>query len=439
MNRPNILYIHSHDTGRYVSPYGYAVDTPNINSLAREGILFRNAFCAAPTCSPSRAALLSGSSPHSCGILGLAHRGFRMQEQKHLVNLLKSNGYTTHLRGVQHEMDNPKASGYDTIHWRIPRPSVGEGTASALAEDFLDGKPQQPFFLSVGFTDTHRPYAEIDAQDDTQYIQIPPGVPDLPETRKDWAAFRKSVKNLDDGIGVVLKALERNGLMENTIILCTTDHGIAYPRMKCNLTDAGLGVMLIMKWHDRIAHGAVCDSLVSQIDVFPTLCDLLNLNLPAWVEGKSLLPLLNDPKNEINEEVFGEVTFHAAYEPQRCVRTRRYKYIRRFGTRSDLTRPNLDASPTKSVLLEAGFGRFEQAREQLFDLRLDPQEFRNLVDDAEHKSVLEEMRGRLQDWMNRTKDPLLEGDVSLPAGARITDPNELEPDGRLIINEGDQS
>ncbi|HNT34084.1 MAG TPA: sulfatase [bacterium] len=438
MNRPNILYIHSHDTGRCVSPYGYAVDTPNIHALANEGILFRNAFCAAPTCSPSRAGLLSGSSPHSCGILGLAHRGFRMQEDKHLVNFLKKAGYTAHLCGVQHETDNPRASGYDTIHWRIPRPSVGEGTASAFAEEFLDSKPQQPFFLSVGFTDTHRPYPALEPQDDTKYIQVPSCVPDLPETRSDWAAYRKSVKNLDNGMGVVLSALKRSGLMDSTIILCTTDHGIAFPRMKCNLTDAGMGVMLIVRWPERIQPGIVCDALVSQIDVFPTLCELLSLEPPNWLEGKSLLPLLDDPQHEINDEVFGEVTFHASYEPQRSIRTTRYKYIRRFGSRTELTRPNIDASPTKSVLLEAGFGRFEQVREQLYDLRLDPHEFRNLADDTGHKSVLDDLRTRLQDWMTRTNDPLLQGEVPLPAGARITDPNEPEPEGRMIVNEGNK-
>ena len=104
--------MHTHDTGKYIEPYGYNVSTPNLMKFAREGTIFRHAYCAGPTCSPSRVGLLSGMSPHSCGMLGLAHRGFRMDCSKHLVRHLNRNGYETVLTGIQHEMPKAEMIGY---------------------------------------------------------------------------------------------------------------------------------------------------------------------------------------------------------------------------------------------------------------------------------------------------------------------------------------
>jgi len=427
MPRPNILYLHSHDTGRYISPYGYDVDTPNIQALAEEGVVFRQVFNAAPTCSPSRAGLLTGSSPHSCGLLGLAHRGFKMQNEKHLVHHLNRNGYTCHLRGIQHVADDASVLGYETFVRQTNHSSVGAGSPSALAEAFLASEPKEPFFLSVGFADTHRKYPDLEPGDDPRYGRPPAHIPDLPETREDWATYCKSAKRLDGGFGVVLKALADNGFAENTLVICTTDHGIAWPRMKCNLTDEGMGVLLIMRGPGGFEGGKVCDAMISQIDIFPTLCELLEIEKPEWLEGNSIMPVIRGEKEEINDEIFAEVTYHASYEPQRCVRTKRYKYIRRFGGREKLVRTNIDASLTKTAMLDLGFGRFEQEPEQLYDVMLDPVEFRNLVDDPKHRDILAEMRKRLDDWMERTNDPLLEGPVPLPEGAWVNDPDDLNP------------
>ena len=125
MPRPNILYIHSHDTGRYLQPYGHAVPTPNLQRLAERGLLFRRAYCAAPTCSPSRAALLTGQSPHSAGMLGLANRGFVLRDfGQHIIHTLKRAGYTSALAGIQHLTSaqyhrGAEAVGYDQCADRI--------------------------------------------------------------------------------------------------------------------------------------------------------------------------------------------------------------------------------------------------------------------------------------------------------------------------------
>src|ERR1051325_4444237 len=113
---PNIPYIPAHDSGRYLQPYGHAVPTPNLQKLASEGILFRRAFSCAPTCSPSRSALLTGQFPHQNGMLGLAHRGFSMNDyRKHILYTLRDAGYHSVLGGLQHIADKPERIGYDEV------------------------------------------------------------------------------------------------------------------------------------------------------------------------------------------------------------------------------------------------------------------------------------------------------------------------------------
>src|SRR3954453_18517055 len=137
--RPNILYLHSHDTGRYIQPYGYAVPTPNLQKLAAEGFLFRQAFDAAPTCSPSRASLLTGQCPHSSGMLGLAHRGFSLNDYgQHVIHTLRKAGYNSALCGLQHIARDPKIIGYDRI---VPTGSNRAANVAPAAVEFLKSTP----------------------------------------------------------------------------------------------------------------------------------------------------------------------------------------------------------------------------------------------------------------------------------------------------------
>ncbi|MCD6506819.1 sulfatase [Candidatus Poribacteria bacterium] len=428
MNRPNILYIHSHDTGRYVQPYGHAIETPNIQRLAEEGVLFRQAFCAAPTCSPSRAALLTGQSAHSSGMIGLAHRGFSLKDySQHIIHTLRKAGYRSFLSGIQHIARDPKVIGYDRIL------TTRGNEAASVAVKFLNDDPPQPFFLSVGFNVTHRKFPEPGPEDDPRYCMPPAPLPDTPQTRYDMAAFKTSARIFDRYVGEIIEALERNGLSENTLIICTTDHGIAFPYMKCNLTDHGIGVMLIMRGPGGFSGGRVIDAMVSHIDVFPTICDLLEIEHPRWLQGKSMMPLIRGEVEEINEEIFAEVTYHAAYEPQRAVRTKRWKYIRRFGDRTRPVLPNCDDSPSKDMWLKHGWRDRYVPQEQLYDLIFDPNEACNLAGDPSMSDVLDEMRDRLERWMRATDDPLLKGPVPAPSGARVNDPDGLSPTEETIV------
>ncbi|MGD0772056.1 MAG: sulfatase [Candidatus Solibacter sp.] len=423
--RPNIVYLHSHDSGRYLQPYGHAVPTPNIQKLASQGILFRQAFSAAPTCSPSRASLLTGQCPHSNGMLGLAHRGFSMTDySRHMLHTLGKAGYHSVLAGLQHIASVPETIGFDEL--LRPRNTTA-AVVAPLAVEFLNRRPSQPFFLDAGFFETHREYPEPTADDDPRYLQPPVPIPDTPQTRRDMAGFRASARLLDRGAGMVLEALERNGLAANTLVISTTDHGIAFPRMKCNLTDSGLGVSLILRGPGPFSGGKVSDAMVSHLDIFPTLCDWLEIERPAWLEGRSVLPLLRGEEKELNDEVFAEVNYHASYEPVRAVRTQRFKYIRRYDGRTTAVLPNCDDSPSKDLWLEYGWRGRAVPQEELYDLIFDPAEQNNLRADPNSAPVLREMRGRLERWMTRTNDPLLKGPVPAPPGAKVNPVDGVSP------------
>ena len=136
------------------------------------------------------------------------------------------------------------------------------------------------------------------------------------------ADFHVSVSKLDDGIGEVLAALRATGMDNNTLVISATDHGIAFPEMKTSLYDAGTGVHLIMRGPGGFEGGKICDTLLSHLDLFPTICDLLGIPDPDFLEGKSFLPVIRDERDDVNEEIHAELNFHAAYEPKRSVRTK---------------------------------------------------------------------------------------------------------------------
>jgi N-sulfoglucosamine sulfohydrolase len=423
---PNILYLNSHDTGRYVQPYGNPVPTPNIQWLADQGVMFRNAFCAAPSCSGSRAALLTGSYCHNNGMMGLAHRGFTLHDpDQHIVRTLRGAGYHTELIGEQHVSATPGTLGYDVVH-EVPNTTVSSVAPAAI--DALAGDIPQPFFLSVGFFETHRSFFAPSSVRDRVYSLPPPFLPDTPEIRQDVAAYKASARSLDQGIGSVLNTLQETGLDRNTLVICTTDHGLAFPTAKASLLDRGIGVMLILRGPGMPA-GAAHDELISQIDLFPTVCELAGIERPAWLQGRSLVPLVSgDEDPGVRTEVFSELTYHAAYEPQRAIRTDRFKYVRRFDDYPTPVLANCDDSPSKEAYLARGWAERPVPRESLHDLFFNPGEGRDLVGDPSYATVLRDLRERLRRWMEDTADPLLDGAVPAPAGARINAQDQLSAD-----------
>jgi arylsulfatase A-like enzyme len=428
---PNILYLNSHDTGRYVQPYGNPVPTPNIQWLADQGVMFRNAFCAAPSCSGSRAALLTGTYCHQNGMIGLAHRGFELYDlDQHIVRTLSRAGYHCELIGEQHVSADPTVLGYDVVH-EIVDTTVNSVAPEAIAT--LAGGIPEPFFLSVGFFETHRSYFAPSSVRDRLYSLPPPFLPDTPEIRQDVAAYKASARSLDHGIGQVLNTLHDTGLARNTLVICTTDHGLAFPTAKASLLDRGIGVMLIIRGPGFPA-GVTHDELVSQLDLFPTICEAGNIEPPPWLAGRSLVGLVDGTEPPgARSEIFAELTFHAAYEPQRAIRTDRFKYIRRFDDYPYPVLPNCDDSPSKDAYLARGWAERPVSRERLHDLFFNPGEGRNSIDDPAYAPVLADLRGRLERWMEQTGDPLLRGPVPAPPGARVNAQDQRSADDPTFI------
>ncbi len=434
----NLVYLHSHDTGRYIQPYGHSVETPSLQRLAEQGVVFRNAHCAAPTCSPSRAALLTGQSAHATGMVALAHRGGVLRHpERHLAAFLGRHGYETVRAGIEHV-------GYPPVYTRERQGNQG-AEAADFAARYLEARPKGPFFLDVGFVETHRldsPYAGAgykgfsraehsprDGESDARWVAPPALFPDNARTRRDWADYRVSARRLDGYYGRILEALDGSGLAGETLVLVTTDHGIAFPDMKCSLTQHGTGVLFMMRGPAGFEGGRVVDGLVSHLDFFPTFCELAGLERPGWLEGAPLGRLARGEAAEVREEAHAEVTFHGGFEPKRSVRTARWNYIRNFAGHGRRVMVNCDDSITKSYWAENGWREGRVAREELYDLALDPQERHNLAGAAEHAAVLEEMRGRLRRWMERTSDPILERDPGgLPPGLTVNRLADFSPE-----------
>ncbi len=455
----NIIIIHAHDAGRAVQPYGFPVHTPNISAIAEEGVFFKEAFCAAPTCSPSRAAMLTGLYPHEVNMIGLAHRGFALSPvEKHLSSRLKDLNYSTALAGIQHEVPDWEMLRYDEYIGKDPEASLSPGFEpldwdSSIAEaltEWIQGKDphEPPFYLFWGLFEPHRPFPVADRPFEDKRFPLY-GLPDTDELRTDLAGYKRGVEHTDLLIGKVLKALKDQGLYHDSLIIVTTDHGIAFPGYKCTLSDRGTGVELMIRFPEDLAIEGIKNSIVieepvSHLDIIPTIHELLGVDDKS-LRGKSLISLIKDDclDSPFHEYLFSEITYHAAYEPVRAIRSSAFKLIRRF-TKYPFLPSNIDNSPAKIELLgeesESGLfefsqntNEFDQYEDLLYDLQTDPDEEMNLLvgDQLDNKTqeVYHTLVEALESWMVDTHDPLCSGTVSPPEGALVSRSDAYSPKG----------
>lgn len=419
-HRANVLLVHWHDLGRYLGAYGHAdVSSPRLDQLAAEGILFTSAHATAPLCSPSRGSLFTGRYPQSNGLVGLAHHGWEYRAGvRTLPQLLSEQGWYTALFGMQHETSYPARLGFDEF-------DVSNSYCEYVVEQatrWLTDAPEQPFLLTTGFFETHRPYPHDRYEPaDADAVHLPDYLPDTEDIRQDLADFYGSITVADAAVGQLLDTLEATGLDRTTWVVFVTDHGPALPRAKSTLYDAGTGIALIVRPpRDTAASPQIYDQLFSGVDLVPTLLDLLGLQTPADIEGLShATQLTNTNAHPARTEVYTMKTFHDSFDPIRAIRTKDYSYIENYAARPllDLPWDIADSAPGRVL---GPLSQTPRPERELYDLRADPTESRNLLgpeatDTAE--AVGTELALLLNDWRQKTKD-VIPSDF---AGTRIAE------------------
>jgi N-sulfoglucosamine sulfohydrolase len=431
--RPNLLLITCHDLGRYLGCYGQAtVRTPNLDALARDGVRFGRAFCTAPQCSPSRASLVTGRYPHSNGVMGLSHDDFGWAlhpGERHLGGFLREAGYRASLVGVAHDLDLAAAAPIDDAVLGGHGDRVSDAAIARLDAFAAD---ERPFYLHLGYGEPHRRAAthpdyrgfvgDYMQPDDALGVAVPGYVLDEPSARAEIAELQGAVHYVDGQIGRVLDHLARLGLADNTLVLFTTDHGVALPRAKMSLYDPGLETALLVRLPSRgWAGGRTHDQLISNVDVLPTLLELLGVDIPPAVQGRSFLGLLDGRPYRARREIFGELTYHTYYDPRRCVRTATHKLMLNFGTAPAFMDPTQSWRRRTSTVVPANPAGATAPPVELYDIADDPLEHANLAGAAGAADVRRDLLSRLRAWMRETDDPLLHGAVAPPMHRRAMD------------------
>ncbi len=422
MTRPNIVMIDCHDLGQHLGCYGQrTVNSPNLDRMAEQGVLFENCFCTAPQCSPARAALYTGRYPHSTGVLGLAHAPFNWHlydEERYLAKYLQNAGYDTALIGIQHVTEATEervsALGFDSYQ----RLAKAKEEAGPLAKAFLEApeRKKKPFFLNVGFFEPHRAKnGRFDAKPDFSLgVETPSYLPDIPEAHQEIAELQGLIRRMDEGFGIIFQALHANDLLDNTLLIFTADHGLAMPRAKCSLYDPGIEVALMMHWPDGGLHrGHRFSELISHVDVVPTILDILDLPQPEHLHGQSFWPLLQKDSYQPNEAIFAEKTYHTAYEPMRCIRTTTHKLIVNLEVDIAINLPS-DVQKSRFALPMVQQITAHRPHIEVYDLSADPDERQNLAGQATVARIEGYVRQRLLEWMQLTDDPLLNGPLPSP-------------------------
>lgn len=417
--RPNILMITTHDIGRHIGCYGVeTVRTPNLDALAAKGVRFSNYFAADCVCSPSRGVMLTGRYPQTNGLMGLTHEpwNWRLNEgERHLAAILKDAGYRTTLVGLQHvTRGDPHELGYEKV--LSEKKVAGETVRAAREELGKERKGGKPFFMKVGFFEVHRRFTN--GKDTEKGVFVPHHLKDTPAIREDLAQFQATIHFFDKCVGEILSGLESSEAADDTLVIFTADHGIPYSGAKWSLFDPGISIPLIMyKTGTKLSGGKVHRQLMSNVDFLPTLLDLIGVDIPDNLQGYSFKDVLEGTRSRSpRKEIYAQRTSHALYDNlSRCVRTERYKLIRYFEPGRSVIYP-VDVVP-QQVAEHVERPRRRGGRRpvvELYDIRSDPEERKNLAQTPEYAKAVRELSDKLWAWMESVKDPLLEGPLPTP-------------------------
>ncbi len=427
--RPNILFCLGDDYAwPHAGAYGDNVArTPNFDRVAREGALFTHAFCAAPSCTPSRAAMLTGQAPHRLREGGNLH-GFLPAGFRVYPDLLEESGYSVGFTRKGWGPGNVLAGG------RKRNPA---GPLYNSFDAFLKAVPEdRPFCFWFGSNDPHRPYdtgSGLKSGMKLGDVRVPPFWPDTPEVRSDTLDYYFEVQRFDSQVGWLLELLEAAGRSQNTMVVITGDNGWPFPRCKANLYDGGTRQPLAVRWPARLKQGKILDDFINLTDLAPTFLEAAGLKPLPEMTGRSFLGLLTGKdKPGLRTRTFVERERHANVRkgdlgyPARAIRTTEYLYIRNFRPdRWPAGDPEMyfsvgpygdcDGSPTKDFILAhrgderyTGYYRLcfgKRPAEELYDLAHDPFQLTNVAEAPGYSGAKARLRGELEKWMRDTADP----------------------------------
>lgn len=418
----NILLITADDLGLQLGCYGDTVaHTPHLDSFARQGAIFKNAYVTQASCSPSRSSMLTGLYPHQNGQIGLAHRGYWMFDRiRTLPQMLKAEGYVNAIIGKLNV--EPVANLPFDYANTDARKTRDVADVASQAKTFMD-TVNHPFFLMVNYFDPH-----------VELIPQVKGIPNTPDKAGEVNAFPfqqlntpaelsrianyySCVERLDAGFGMLMDALTKSGKAANTLVIFLGDHGPPFLRAKTSCYEAGLKVPFLVKWPDRPA--LEFSSFINANDILPTVIDAAQATIPTYRPGSSLKPIFYDQPFKDRQYVFGEFTAHVPqlFYPMRSVRDKRYKLIVNYLAERPFPFFTIDGDPAWQESRQEKFAG-TQVREvfdryihrpplELYDLTEDPWEFNNLAGDPSRKAVISRLQEALVKWQQETHDPLL--------------------------------
>lgn len=452
--RPNILLFISDDQSwTHTSIAGEkAITTPAFDRIAKEGLYFTQAFCASPSCSPSRGSLLTGQEMWRLGeAANLFSAVPKALEKLSFPLLLQESGYFVGYTQKGWAPNNFKLYGWEqdplgkrynvkTLH--PPSTGMVKNDYAGNFETFLDALPQdKPFFFWFGSSEPHRRFeanSGIANGIKADKIQVPGFLPDVPEVRKDIADYLWEIKWTDEHLGKMMQLLEDKGILDNTLIIATSDNGMAFPGAKNTLYEYGIHMPLAIRWEKGIQRpGRNIEDLVSLSDLAPTLLQCAGLAIPDEMTGKSLLKIFSSSKtgkiDKSRKYVFAGKERHTICRegdlpyPQRSIRDHRFLFIRnyepdRWPAGSPHTKSShgwvygdIDQSPSQDFLLEHkeeakvkeffAFAMAKRPYEELYDIRKDPACQNNLILHPQYQKDRKRLAKKLDKYLLKTGDP----------------------------------
>jgi len=443
--RPNVLWITCEDTSPYLGCWGdpYAI-TPNLDRFASQSTRYTNAYSTAPVCSPARSCLITGVYATSLGTQNLRSEIKLPKQIQPFPKLLRAVGYYCS-NNFKEDYNFKDVTIWDdssqTAHWRsraAGQPFFSVFNIMCTHQGQINGSDEE-FFQRYGSK------LKPEERHDPKSLTPPPFYPDTPMVRRIWARYYDLITTMDKQVGDLLQQLEADGLAQNTIVFFFPDHGFGLPRFKRTLYDTGLRVPLIVRVPARHQHlapfapGGQTDQLVSFVDFAPTVLRLAGASVPPHMQGQ---PFLGQAPPSPREYVFATHSrVDEAYDMSRCVRDKRYKYIRNFMPHLPYVQPSdyCDQAEImqelRRVAKEGGLAGIEKPFweptkpvEELYDTLTDPIEVKNLAGSEAHEQTLSRMRKRLWDWMAETRDTELLPEAEMHIRAAGSTPYEVAHD-----------